>query len=241
MELDVDYRLASQAGASERVAFIRRTYAHLAGAILAFVAIEAVLFNYAPTAVVENIVGLMLGSRWSWLLVLGAFMLVSWVATSWAQSGSSRALQYLGLGLYVVAQAVLFVPLLFVAQHFTDPEAHVVAKAGIMTLAVFGGLTLAVFVSGKDFSYLRTYLCVGSVLALGFIVASILFNFGDMVVLIFCFAMVALASGYIIYQTSNVIHRFRTDQHVAAALALFAAVALLFWYILQIFLLRSRR
>jgi FtsH-binding integral membrane protein len=241
MDLELDYRLAADARASERTAFIRRTYAHLAGAILAFVAIEAFLFNVAPSAVVNTIVDAMLGTRFSWLLVLGAFMLVSWVATSWAQSGSSRALQYLGLALYVVAQAVLFVPLLFAAQHYTVPEEHVVAKAGVMTLAVFGGLTLAVFVSGKDFSYLRTYLVVGSVLALGFIVAGILFNFGGMLVLIFCFAMVALASGWIIYQTSNVIHRYRTDQYVAAALALFAAVALLFWYILQIFLLRSRR
>lgn len=241
MDLDLDYRVASQASASERVAFIRRTYAHLAGAILAFAAIEAYIFNVAPAEVQDTIVKLMLGSRFSWLLVLGGFMLVSWIATSWAQSGSSRALQYLGLALYVIAQAVLFVPLLFVAVHYTAAEDHIIAKAGIMTLAMFGGLTAAVFVSGKDFSFLRTYLVVGSVLALGFIVASILFNFGGMLGLIFCFVMVALASGWIIYQTSNVIHRFHTDQHVAAALALFAAVALLFWYILQIFLLRSRR
>jgi FtsH-binding integral membrane protein len=241
MDMQLDYRVASQARAPERVAFIRRTYAHLAGAILAFAAIEAFLFNYAPASVVDTIVGSMLGSRFSWLLVLGAFMLVSWIATRWAQSDSSVGLQYLGLTLYVVAEAVLFVPLLFMAQHFTLPEDHVVAKAGIMTLAMFGGLTLAVFVSGKDFSFLRTYLAVGSLLAFGFIVASILFHFEGMLMLVFCFAMVALASGYIIFQTSNVIHQFRTDQHVAAALALFAAVALLFWYILQIVRLRSRR
>jgi FtsH-binding integral membrane protein len=237
MDLELDYRLASQAGVSERAAFIRRTYAHLAGAILAFAAIEAFLFNYAPQAV-QTIVDSMVGSKFSWLLVLGAFMLVSWVATSWARSATSPALQYLGLGLYVVAEAVLFVPLLYVAQHYF-PNEHVVEKAGIMTLAVFGGLTVAVFVSGKDFSGMRTYLTVGSLLALGLIVAGALFGF--QLGLWFCFAMVALASGWIIYQTSNVIHQFRTDQHVAAALALFAAVALLFWYILRIFLMSGRR
>jgi len=47
-------------------------------------------------------------------------------------------------------------------------------------------------------------------------------------------AMVGLASGYILYDTSNVMHHYRTDQHVAASLALFASVALLFWYILQL-------
>jgi FtsH-binding integral membrane protein len=240
MDLELDYRIAADARASERAAFIRRTYAHLAGAILAFTALQAFLFNVASKEVTEAITGIMIGSRFSWLFVLGGFMLVSWLAESWARSDSSVGLQYLGLGLYVVAEAVLFVPLLFVAEYKFEGE-HLAAKAGIMTLAVFGGLTLAVFVSGKDFSGLRTYLCVGSLLAFGFIVASILFNFGGMVSLIFCFAMVALASGWIIYQTSNVIHQYRTDQHVAAALALFAAVGLLFWYILQIFLLSRRR
>ena len=61
------------------------------------------------------------------------------------------------------------------------------------------------------------------------------FNLG----LFFSFAMVAVACAAILYHTSNVLHRYRTDQHVAAALALFASVALLFWYILQIFM-RSR-
>jgi FtsH-binding integral membrane protein len=239
MDLGLDYRPAADARASERAAFIRRTYGHLAGAILAFVALETLLFNYAPEAV-EQIVRSMIGSRFSWLFVLGGFMLVSWVAESWARSNTSRGLQYLGLGLYVVAWTVLFVPLLFVAE-ILYPNEHLPEKAGIMTLAVFGGLTLAVFLTGKDYSGLRTYLCVGSWLALGFVVASIVFNFQGMVTLIFCFAMVALASGYIIYHTSNVIHHYRTDQYVAAALTLFASVALLFWYILQILLLSRRR
>ena len=48
--------------------------------------------------------------------------------------------------------------------------------------------------------------------------------------------MVMLASGYILYDTSNVMLHYRTDQHVAASLALFASVALLFWYVLRIFM-----
>jgi FtsH-binding integral membrane protein len=62
-----------------------------------------------------------------------------------------------------------------------------------------------------------------------------------MLMTVFCYAMVALASAAIIYNTSNVLHRYRTDQHVAAALALFAAVALLFWYILTIIMRASSR
>jgi len=56
---------------------------------------------------------------------------------------------------------------------------------------------------------------------------------------ILIYAMIALACGYILFHTSNVMHHYRIGQHVAAALALFAAVALLFWYIVLLFM-RSR-
>ena len=59
-----------------------------------------------------------------------------------------------------------------------------------------------------------------------------------MIGLLFSGAMVVLAGGYTLYYTSNVLHHYRTDQHVAASLALFSAVALMFWYILRIFMSR---
>ena len=73
--------------------------------------------------------------------------------------------------------------------------------------------------------------------ALGFIVCSVLFGFnlGNL----FAGVMVAFAAAYILYYTSNVLHQYRLDQHVAASLALFASVALLFWYILQLFMNRD--
>ncbi len=224
--------VAARAEVSARTMFIRKTYLHLAGAILIFTALETFLVNLPG---VETFIGTMLfgAGRMSWLIVLVAFMGVSWLANSWARSDTSPGLQYLGLTLYVVAEAVIFLPMLYIADRapvFADE--HVIRTAGILTLAVFGGLTVAVFISGRDYSYLRTYLAVGSFLALGFIIASMFVGFGWG--LIFCFFMVALASGYIVYQTSNIIHHYRTDQHVAASLALFASVALLFWYILQI-------
>jgi FtsH-binding integral membrane protein len=52
--------------------------------------------------------------------------------------------------------------------------------------------------------------------------------------------MIALAAGFIVYDTSNVMHHYGTDQHVAASLELFASVALLFWYILRLFMATSR-
>lgn len=236
MSYGYDYSVAARAASSDRATFIRRTYAHLAGAILAFMGVEVLLFKVLGEAGQQQVLQMLMFTRFSWLIVLLAFMGASWLAQTWARSETSSAMQYAGLGLYVVAEAVIFLPLLIIAEHYM-PRA--IPTAGILTLGVFGGLTLSVFVTKKDYSSLRPILCVGSLIALGVIVAGVVlgFNLG----LFFSFAMVALMSGYILYYTSQVMLHYRTDQHVAAALALFAAVATLFWYILRIVMAVSSR
>jgi FtsH-binding integral membrane protein len=227
-----EYTFAAQAAADERAGFIAKTYAHLAGAIAVFIGLEAILLNLPG---IENLVGMMIGTRFGWLVVLGAFMAVSWIADSWARSAVSPVTQYLGLGLFVAAEAVIFVPLLFIAQRV---DAQIIPLAGATTLLLLGVLTTVVFVTRKDFSFLRTILMFGGFAAMGLIVVAILFGFS--LGPIFTYAMIALACGYILYDTSNVLHHYRIGQHIAAALALFASVALLFWYILRLFL-ASRR
>jgi len=225
-----DMYSVSSAQIDERISFIRKTYAHLLGAVVAFIAIEYGLFaTGVGWAVAESMLSV------SWLLVLGLFMGIGWLANWWAMKDTSPALQYAGLALYVVAQAVIFVPLLAIAAMYSDPS--VIPMAGVTTLIVFAGLTVAVFATKKDFSFLRTGLVVATFLAMGAIVAAILFGFN--LGLFFSIAMAGLASGYILYYTSNVLHHYRPNQHVAASLALFSAVALLFWYILRIFMARD--
>jgi FtsH-binding integral membrane protein len=223
---------AEMAAADERSSFITKTYLHLAGAIGLFVCLEAVLLN---TPLAKTLVETMLGGRYSWLIVIGLFMFVSYIAQNWAQSATSIGMQYMGLGLYVVAQAIIFTPLLFIANRI-DPQ--IILSAGVATLGLLGVLTAVVFITRKDFSFLRGILMFGSFAAMGFILVAILFGFslGPM----FTYAMIALSCGYILYDTSNILHHYRIGQHVAAALALFASVALLFWYILQLFLSRER-
>lgn len=220
---------AAQAAADERADFITKTYIHLAGAIAAFVVLEAILLNLPG---IEGLVQKMTtSSQYSWLVVLGLFMVVSWVANSWAQSAVSPAKQYCGLGLYVVAEALIFVPLLYIANRV---DTGIIPTAAVTTLLLFGVLTGVVFVTRKDFSFLRGILIFGGFAAMGLIVVSIVcgFSLGP----IFTYAMIAFACCYILYYTSNVLHHYRIGQHVAAALALFAAVALLFWYIVRLFL-----
>lgn len=225
--------VAADAQADERASFLRKTYLHLGGAILGFVGIEAVLLN---TPGVERVVATMLAGRMAWLVVLGAFMVVSWIANAWAQSATSLGKQYAGLTLYVVAEAVIFLPLLYVAQRFSP---DIIPAAGVITLLLFGGLTAVVFLSKAEFSFLRTGLSIAGFAALGIIGASAIFGFD--LGIVFSGAMLALAAGYILYHTSNVLHVYHIGQHVAAALALFASVALLFWYVLQIMMEMNRR
>jgi FtsH-binding integral membrane protein len=228
--------MAADADVDERAQFIRKTYLHLAGAVAVFVAIEAVLLSLPG---IGDVVSMIAGSRFGWLAVLGGFMLVSYVANSWANSATSLSTQYMGLGLYVVAEAVIFVPLLYVAENLSPEGSNVIATAGVLTLAVFAGLTAIVFMTGRDFSFLRTSLMLGGWVALAVIVCSAIFGFN--LGLLFIGALIALASGYILYDTSNVLHHYRIGQHVAAALALFSAVALLFWYMVQLVLSLNRR
>ena len=233
---ELDYRgSAAESIASERAAFVRRVYMHLAGSVLALIGLEAVLLNaIEPT----TIINMMFGSGWSYLVVMVLFMGSGVIARMWAQSRSSPALQYLGLGLYVGVWAIMFLPLIHVAN-MPRFGGNIIPQAGIMTGAVFGGLTMAVFITRKDYSFLGPVLTVGSLIALGVIVCAMLFGFT--LGLFFCFAMVALIAGSILYNTSNVMLHYPTDMHVAAALELFADVAILFWYIVNILMRLNSR
>ena len=225
--------IAARAEPSERADFIRKTYLHLAGAVLAFVGLEALLLN-SPLA--QSLPELMLGQRYSWLIVMAAFVGVSYLAQSWARSTTSVGMQYAGLGLYVVAEAIIFLPLLAVASHF-QPDA--IPAAGLVTAVLFGGLTVIVFATGADFSFLRGALMLAGLIAL-LLVGWAVFT-GHNLGIPFSIAMIGLCCGYILYDTSNVMQHYRTDQHVAAALALFASVALLFYYILRLMMQMNRR
>ena len=228
MNYDVYAGSVAHARPDARAQFIRLTYAHLAFAILGFLVLEYALLSLPG---IERLAFTMT-TGFNWLIVLGLFIGVSWIADYWARSDTSRGLQYAGLALYIAAQAVIFLPLMIIAVLYSDPT--VVPTAGLITGLLFAGLTVVAFTTRADFSFLRTALIVGGFVALGLIVAS--FIFGFTLGLIFAGAMVMLAAGFILYTTSNIIHYYRTDQYVAASLSLFAAVALMFYYVLWILL-----
>lgn len=220
--------IVSQASENERASFIKRTYVHLAGAIAAFAVVETLLIQ---SGIAESFTAFLQGTKWMWLVVLAVYMGVSMLADNWARTAISKEQQYLGLGIFVVAEAIVFMPLIFIAQRYAP---DVLSYAVILTAALVAGITFTAFTSKKNFSFLGKYLAIGGIIAMGIIVAAILFGFS--LGLWFSAAMIIFAVVSVLYSTSNIIHEYNTDQHVSASLSLFASVGLLFWYILQFLL-----
>jgi FtsH-binding integral membrane protein len=208
-----------------RMRFVARTYGHLFAAVTAFTVIEIFLFT---NGLAERIARALLSV--SWLMVLGGFMLVGTMASWTAARARSLPAQYAALGAYVLAEAIIFVPLLFFAERLAPGT---ISSAATVTLVGFAGLTAIAVFSGRDFSFLRGILVWVGIGALLLIVASLTFDFTLGV--LFSVAMVAFAGASILYSTSKILHTYPPDRYVSAALELFASVALMFWYLLRIF------
>jgi FtsH-binding integral membrane protein len=208
-----------------RAQFVTRTYQHLLGAILGFTAVEIVLFR---TGIAYQIAYALMSVNW--LLVIGGFMVAGWLFSGIAERSRSTPAQYGALAGYVVAEAIFFTPLLVLAD-MVAPGA--IGSAALATMLGFSGLTAVAMYSGKDFTFMGSLLRWAGVGALVLIACGVLFGFTLGV--FFSVAMVVLAGAAILYETSKILLHYPEDRYVAASLALFASVALMFWYVLSIF------
>ncbi len=224
MEQSIPFdRLAQNA----KVTFYKKTYSHVAGGVLVFFLVEAFFLN--TPFIKEAAFALTRGSMW--LLMLGGFMLVTNYAQGLTFKSHDKNKQYLGFFLYILAEAFIFLPLIYMASVKSN-GANVIGQAGVLTLSLFTGLSAIVFLTKKDFSFLRNAITIGSFVAIGLIIAGLLFGFN--LGLWFSVAMIALAGGSILYQTSNLVHKYSSDQYIGAALGLFASLMMLFYYVLRI-------
>ncbi len=220
----------SSLAVEDRAEFIWKCYAHVVGALLALVAIETYLFQSgAAKAIAEP----MLDSP---MFVLMAFIALSWGASHYAHRLKSITSQYAAFAVFVFAWSLMFVPLLSMALERDTSGSMIESAAG---LTVFGCVALiaTVMITGKDFSFLRSVLIWGFFIALGLIGASFLFgwNLGTW----FSVGMIGFAGVAILYDTSNIMHHYPEDKYVAASMALFASIAMMFWYILRLFMSRD--
>ena len=224
-------QLVAMSTEEQKASFYRKTYIHVALAILAFIFIETALLMVVPT---ELIMG-MVSQKYVWLLIIGGFWLASMLAEKWTMA-SSRSMQYAGLGFYVLLEAIIFLPMMYIALVYTG-SGKVILQAGLITFMLFLGLTGVALTSKRDFSFLRSVLIIGGFISLGLIVAGMLFGFN--LGLWFSVGMVFLAGASILYQTNQLKNVYTTEQYVGASLQLFSSVMLLFWYVLRILMSRK--
>lgn len=210
--------------ANSRTSFIRRTYLHLAGAVTAFVALELFYFH---TVIASRILARF--AQVPWLAVLGAMMIVGWLASRTAWRARNPRWAYVALAGFVVAKSIIFVPLFHAAERDFSGATR---SAAVVTLLGFLGLTAIAFWSGRDFRFLAMLVRWGMMLALVAVVAGLLFGFrlGTG----FSVAMVGLAGAAVLTDTAKVLRRYPKHRHVAAALELFSSVALMLWYLVRL-------
>ena len=216
--------------ADTRAAFMVRVYQHLVAALVTFVAFETLLF---ATGAARGIYDLVAGSGGAWLLVLGGFMVVNWMATAAAHDLANPGRQYGGLFALAGAEALIFAPFLYYVFNVEGGGAVTVGAAAVVTVLGFAGLTAIGLFTRRDLSFMRPLIMWAAVMSLVLIVAALLFGFELGVW--FSVAMVALAGGAILYQTQTILRTYPDGAHVGAAVQLFASMMLLFWYVLRIF------
>ena len=214
----------------EEAQFLVRIYTHL---MLAIAACVGGLTLFMNSAMFEPAFNFMMSVNW--LIPLGLFILFSFVGEALAHKRSSKGLQYVGLFIGVMAYSVLLSPLIHIVE--TEAGGHVIQNAALLTGVVFVTLTAAVLYTRKDFSFMRPALYTASVIALALIVIGSLTGFT--LGLWFAVAMVGYSAAVILYQTSVALHEYPKDMYVGAALGIFSALGMLFWYILQILYLQD--
>jgi FtsH-binding integral membrane protein len=225
----VSYRPVADLDDVARGEFIIRVYQHLVVAVGAFIVFEALLINLG---VAEAMWDFIAGNSGAWLLVLGGFMVVNWLATSAAHDVLNPSRQYGGLFGMAAAEAVIFAPFLYYFFNVAPDGTSSVVAAAIITVAGFAGLSAVAFVTRRDLSFLRPLLLWGFVCSLVLIGAALLF--GLELGIWFSVAMIALAGGSILYQTQTILRRYPYEAYVGASVQLFASVMLLFWYVLRL-------
>ena len=221
----------SDASVEDRSEFIWKCYAHVVGGILAF---AAVLSYFVTSGIAANILQFIATTGFGWPVLFGGFILVGWGASHLAHTLESKPMQYAAYAALVFAEALIFAPMILMAMMM---QPGIIESAVGVTVLGCVGLIAVAMITRKDFSFMRGMLVWGGMLAFAGIIASMIFGFqlGTW----FSVAMIGFAGAAVLYDTSNIMHHYPADRYVGASMALFASIALMFWYVLRLFMSRD--
>lgn len=221
--------------AERKSALVTRVYTKLTFSILALALIEALVFALFGA---ESIVAF---AQQNIKLMGGALLLLCifgpMVGNAILARNPSRGTMYALLGYYILLEAAILLPILAVAALFFGPT--IIWQACGLTVAMFIALSASVFMTRKDFTFLRSFLLFTGIAAIILIAASFLFGFelGTW----FTVALIFFACGYILYDTSNMLLYSQDEDDIICTIALFTSVMTLFFYILRLLMELNRR
>lgn len=225
----------SNTSVETRAKIVTRVYANLTGAVVAFAAIVALIFAAVGPVAIATFVqhNVKLVSFGLLALCIGG----PFIGNAILKANPSRVGQYFLLGFYVLMYVGIFLPVLAFAVLMVG-SAQLIWQATGLTIALFAALSSAVFMTRKDFSFMRAFLFYAGIASLIVIVAALItgFSLGTW----FSVAMIFLACGYILFETSDVMLRTPEGAEVVAAVELFASVMMLFYYVLRLLMAFNR-
>lgn len=214
---------AANASVAERMGFVRKVYG------LFFTGILFSILGVGIGFAVPSLMLAVIEHRWiAFFLLLGAIVGAQAVRLV-------PVVNLIALFAFTTLIGIFISPVLAIIG-VSNPNS--IWQAGILTTGIFGGLTTYAFLTKKDFSFLNGMLTVGLIVVilsgvLNIFLASSAFSFGIAVTTLILF------SGYVLYDTQQIIHRYPTNEYVAGALDLFLDAFNIFMALLRI--LNGRR
>lgn len=229
---------ASAASQVDRLNFIKKVYALTFTGVLAF-AVSAAL---PVLGLFKDIPGLRelghLAVGIPRILCFFALLGVSMLARSTSMMKGINLVTF-----YLLAATLGFFAVGLIGASLVIGGAALILQALGLTTLVFGGLSAYVLLSRKDFSFMRGFLAVGTMLVLGTMLAMFVAEFFgvqfDLLYTALSAVVVLLMSLYVLYDTSSLFHRYSVDMVVPAATALMVDFVILFQHILSL-LARAR-
>lgn len=212
-----------QGSAMVKAGFIRKVYGILAAQLLLTVASSAFFMFHDPTRayVLASPSMMMTASFLPFGFLLGLF----------CYKDKHPVNMYLLAGFTLCMSYTVGV---VCASYYENHMGHIVLQALMLTAAVFLGLTSYAFVTKKDFSFLGAGLFAGLIVLIFWSILNMFFDFGLGGRMIFSLVGSLIFSGYILYDTSMIMHYYGPDDYIMAAIQLYLDIINLFLYLLEL-------
>jgi len=205
---------AASVTTTERLVFIKKVYSLLAmsmgsAAVGAYLGSGPLLLLVAPNMMLF------------FILQIGLIFFASFAARK-------PGLNMVALFSFTTVSGLTLGPLLY------QVGPSIAAEAFALTAITFAGLSMYVVYSKKDFSFMSGFLMTGLIVLVVGGLLNMFFIQSGMMHFVMSGASVLLFSGFILYDTSNILRYYGTDEYVSATLALYLDVLNLFIALLSI-------